>query len=147
MFKSIKTRLIFVVTLIVVIIISGISVLIYNQNIKKIEKLMGERAQSIASTGATLIDGDEHDKIVKNIQTAGELPEWKKLQNALARIREKNFLEEDVYTMMDASWVPKSKENPFGMVLFTALSKSKKFEPKGQKKEPYVNESFSKKVS
>ena len=69
-FKSIKIRLIFVVTLIVITIISGISVIIYNQNIQKIEKLMGERAQSIASTGATMIDGDDHEKITQNLQEA-----------------------------------------------------------------------------
>jgi len=146
-FKSIKIRLIFVVTLIVITIISGISVIIYNQNIQKIEKLMGERAQSIASTGATMIDGDDHEKITQNLLEAGKMKEWKSLQKALARIKEKNFLEEDVYTMMDAYWVEKSKENPFGMVFFTALAKSKEFTPKGQPKESYVNDSFTKKVS
>ena len=147
MFKSIKTRLIFVVTLIVFIIVAGVSVLIYNQNIDKIEQLMGKRAQSIASTGATMINGDDHKKITENLQTAGDLPEWKKLQQSLLRIKEKNFLKEDVYTMMDAYWIEKNKDNPYGMVFFTALAQSEKFEPKGQKKEKYVFDSLTKKVS
>ena len=146
-FKSIKTRLIFIVTLIVTTIIAGTSVIIYKQNIEKIEKLMGERAQSIASTGATMINGDDHEKITQNLQGAGKMKEWRSLQKALARIKEKNFLKEDVYTMMDAYWVKKDKENPYGMVFFTALAKSKEFEPKGQPKESYVNDSFTKKVS
>ena len=147
MFKSIKHRLIFVVTLIVLIIVMGISFFIYGQTKQKIEQLMGSRAESIASTGATLINGDQHRKITENLQEANKMPEWKMLQDSLARIREKNKLEEDVYTMMDAHWIPKDTKNPFGMVFFTAFAKSKEFLAKGQKKEKYVDDSIKNKKS
>lgn len=145
MFKSIQTKLIFVVIFIVIISVAGVSFITYQQTVVKIEALMGQRAQAIAKTGATLIDGDDHKKIVKNIAAAGKLPEWKKLQEALQRIKKENNLQEDVYTMMDAYWVKPSKDAPLGQVVFTALASTDKFALKGQKKEDYVHRSMEKK--
>ena len=145
MIKTIKTRLILTVSMIVMLSIASVSAIVYQQNIKKIESLLGQKVESIAKTSATLISGDDHQKIVENIQGAQEMPEWTKLQKALARVKKENDLQEDVYTMMDVYWIEANKENPYGQVMFTAMATSETFQPKGQKKEKYVHESMKSK--
>lgn len=145
MIKTIKTRLILTVSVIVLLSIACVSAIVYQQNIKKIENLLGQKVESIAKTSATLINGDMHQKVVENLQGANDMPEWKEIQQALSRVKKENGLQEDVYTMMDVYWVPADKDNPHGQVMFTAMATSETFQPKGQKKEKYVHESMTEK--
>ena len=142
MFKSIQTKLISFVFLIIAMTSIALTLISYFQTITQIEKLMGERAKSIAINGALLINGDHHQDVLRNLQKANELKKWHEMKDILKRVRKANGLKEDVYILADAYWIKKDKENPYGKVFFTATSLQEVFELKGQRKEEYINRAF-----
>ena len=145
MFRTIKSQLLLIISAVFLVAIGLVSFLIYKQSLSQIESLMSERAESIAKTTSSLLDGDAHNKIVRNLAKAGDLKEWKDLQSKLSEIRKVNEIQEDVYTLTDAYWIKPDKKNPYGQIVFTALAKSEAFQLKGQKKEKYIHEAIKNK--
>lgn len=69
-FRSLKIKLIFMVSLLLMLTISGIASFMYMDTLKRIEEGLGRRAMGIARTAAIAVDDDKHQMISRNIVAA-----------------------------------------------------------------------------
>lgn len=68
----------------------------YRTAYSDLEEAIGRRLEGIAATGALMLDGDLHDQIRTQEDAGTEA--FKQLQKVLRDIKEKNNLEQEVYT-------------------------------------------------
>lgn len=87
----------------------------YRTSYLDLEKSVGERLEAIAVTGALMLDGDLHDQI--NSKGDEETEAFKKLQKVLRDIKEKNNLQEEIYSFRregdELKYIVMSHEKPF----------------------------------
>jgi methyl-accepting chemotaxis protein len=84
-------------TFLLLVITAGILIYFSYQTSKTdLEVSIGQRLESIASTGALMIDGDLHRQITSMADVKGEA--FLKLQEVLRKIKKANNLKEELYT-------------------------------------------------
>ena len=142
MFKSLKTKLILIVSLLIFGAISSVSFLTYVSTVEKVETMLGERALGIARSSSTLIDGDKHQTVLENISIAADLPEFKEIKRQLTKIKEINKLKTDVYTLSKVWWVENTNQQ-----LYVTTTSNEPFTVKGDPLTTWIKDSIEKKTN
>ena len=106
----IEKRLVILFTIVTLIPLCLTSYLFYHFTIKNMESMLGKRLENIAQTGTLLIDPKDHSRVLKHYLASHkqitQTREFKKIKNMLRKIRKKNNLNSDVYTLIKQDWAP-----------------------------------------
>ncbi len=104
-----------------------------------LEMQLGERLDHIARTAQLLINPKDHEALVarflKQEQNLDKTPEFKRLQKTLQIIKERNHLEDEIYTVIAPDWAP-------GNMIFMAMSAEKTYIGNGMTLHPLVGETL-----
>ncbi len=138
-FHSIAAKITVLLLIVAMIGLAGQSILTYLLLSKNIETMLGKRLEHIARTGAMLIPGNQHVKVVEQyLEQDPKLvsrAEFKNIQNTLKRLKEENDLSTDVYTLIHPDWQPDS-------MIFITMSNEKTYVGNGLPLHPLAEKSL-----
>ena len=94
---SLKVRFALFTSLLCILLIGGITVLLYHFSYKDLEYSMGQRLEAIVRSGAIQIDGTLHDQIKSNDDVGTEA--FIAIRDHLLALKKANQLETEIYTL------------------------------------------------
>ena len=141
--KTFRSRFTFYSTLAVSVVMLTSIFLVYQSSFKQLEKVLGERLESIVINTSRDISVFDHqlvwNKYLKREAGVEKTSSFLKLQATLREIKKRNNLSSEVYTLVNPSWA-KDK------VIFLAMSNEKPFIGNALQKKAWMNDVFEKGV-
>lgn len=107
---AVSKKIFLLIFTIVLLAIGGVAAFSFFMIGENIERLLGQRLEAIARTGALLISGDEHERVSQSYRMEDkELTKkepFLKIQKQLRGLQKVNNLSSDVYTLVKPDWRP-----------------------------------------